>query len=368
MSDRRTGRTSRLLVLVLTLVLVGGLGLLIKATLPGMPAPTSLLTQQRGPDRANAGSESKDGSKSDTKAAGRKSEQSRTPDPLEQATDARNAELGKLAAAAEKQNKLLLVPPKATFKVASFNLLGHSHTSGRNPRKGYGSSGSRMNGAISLLRANHIDVVGLQEFQPSQARQFGSNAREYAVYPPIGTGGYSADNSIAYKRDVFTLVKGGTRPYPYFGGVTRHMPEIVLQHKVTGVKFKFTSYHNAANVGGNQTRHRHRAVDLQVANANANIAAKMPMIITGDMNDRAQYFCSMAGRTAMHAANGGSVAGGCRPPGDIQIDWVMGSPLVEFRDYQVDRSAKSRRISDHNLIIAVATVTGDPRDRPQAQD
>ena len=211
-------------------------------------------------------------------------------------------------------------------------------------------------------------MVGLQEFQPSQARQFGATAREYAVYPPIGTGGYSADNSVAYKRDVFTLVQGGTRPYPYFGGVTRHMPEIVLQHKVTGVKFTFTSYHNAANVGGNQTRHRHRAVDLQAANANANIAAKMPLIITGDMNDRAQYFCSMAGRSAMHAANGGSVSGGCRPPGDTQIDWVMGSPLVEFSDYLVDRSSKGRRISDHNLIVAVATVTGDPRDRPQATD
>ncbi len=356
-------RTRRFLVPLLTLLLVGGLGLLIKISLPRMPSVSSHHSAQRG-----QATKPSTVVKSTVEAASKKAEPARTPDPIEKASDARDAELGKLAAAAEKQNKQLLEPPKATFKVASFNILGHSHTSGRRPRKGYGSAGSRMGGVVALLRSHGIDVVGLQEFQPSQARQFGATAREYAVYPPIGTGGYSADNSVAYKRDVFTLVQGGTRPYPYFGGVTRHMPEIVLQHKVTGVKFTFTSYHNAANVGGNQTRHRHRAVDLQAANANANIAAKMPLIITGDMNDRAQYFCSMAGRSAMHAANGGSVSGGCRPPGDTQIDWVMGSPLVEFSDYLVDRSSKGRRISDHNLIVAVATVTGDPRDRPQATD
>ena len=361
-SPKRSRGVRKVAIPAVALILVAGLGALVKVSLPHLwdgslsNALVKPPSEQPGQQRNHPDSRQND----DTSSAGAK-----VPAELSAAVDQRNEELGDLAKQAEKQNKLLSTPPVATFKVASFNILGNSHTSGKNPRKGFGGAGGRMAGAISMLRAHKIDVVGLQEIQPNQWRQFVGSAREYAIYPPRIVP-FDSDNSIAYRRDMFELVEGGSGAYPYFGGARRNMPEILLRHKKTGVSFVFTSYHNPANVGGNNTSHRNRAAAMQAGKARARIAAKQPLIITGDMNDRASYFCAMVRGSAMHAANGGSGSGGCRPPGNMSIDWVMGSPLVEFSGYVEDRSSKGRRISDHSLIVAVAKVTGNPKDREQA--
>jgi hypothetical protein len=55
-----------------------------------------------------------------------------------------------------------------SFTIASFNVLGHSHTVPGGNRKGYASSGVRMGWALSALQGNGADIVGLQEFQQPQ--------------------------------------------------------------------------------------------------------------------------------------------------------------------------------------------------------
>lgn len=277
-------------------------------------------------------------------------------------------ELGKLAGQAEKFNKMAATPPVAEFVVASYNVLGASHTGGRGGRRHMADGVSRVTRAGQVMLDRKVDVAGLQEFQQSQrvafARAFGDT---YDMYPALHASRRFGQNSVVWRKDRFELVQGGAVSYPYFSGRGRPYPQILLREKRTGVQFWITSYHNpASNAGyGNQARNRSRALGLQIANANKLLEdSKRPMIITGDMNARSDYVCPMVAQTPMRPAQGG----GCAAPHQ-GIDWVMGStPQVEFGDYLHDLTTRRGGMSDHPLILATARVTGLPDDRREAED
>ncbi len=76
-----------------------------------------------------------------------------------------------------KRRGLVLVdgPPPAMdlfFKVASFNILGASHTRGPNRRKRFAGAEARMPGQIQMLESKGVTVAGLQEFQAPQVNSF----------------------------------------------------------------------------------------------------------------------------------------------------------------------------------------------------
>ena len=64
------------------------------------------------------------------------------------------------------------------------------------------------------------------------------------------------------------------------------------------------------------------------------------------------------GGTELEASNGGTVAedGRCTPPRDARIDWVFGTPELDWESHVVDRSALVQRITDHPMIVAKATL------------
>jgi len=88
------------------------------------------------------------------------------------------------------------------------------------------------------------------------------------------------------------------------------------------------------------------------------IAAPVPVIVLGDMNARARFFCAFTETSDMHAAAGGShVDGVCDPPSFTKgIDWIMGSTDVAFAKFRDDYD--TRLATDHPLITAVARITG----------
>lgn len=288
----------------------------------------------------------------DGKAGPRLNERT-TPDITVEAQQRANA-LGKLANQAEKLNKMASEPPVAEIVFASYNVLGSSHK-----RKGFASGTNRMSRAIGWIRRHDIDVIGLQELQPNQRSLFIGRAGEYDIYTPPG--GRFRDDSVAWKSDRFELVEGGHVSYPYFGGRHRPYPQILLREKRSGVQFYVTSYHNPAFEGGTRTR----AMNMQIANANALLArTKRPLIITGDMNERANYVCPMVARTPMRPAQGGGCGADKRA-----VDWVMGSePQVKFTGFQIDWSTEHAKLSDHPMIVGRALVTGLPEDRRDADD
>ena len=228
------------------------------------------------------------------------------------------------------------------------------------------SGARRIGGVIDLLRRHHVDLVSLQEFQRPQVVAFAQHAGEYSMYPGTGARPIDSENSVAWRSDTFELVQAGTRTYPYFGASSRNYPRILLRHRATGVEFWVTSNHNPADTRehGNQERNKARALAMQVADTNALLPHGTPLIVAGDMNDRERYFCTMVGQTPMHAANGGSASGGgCAPPHPIWIDWILGSPQVEFSGYTRDNSPLGG-VSDHPLIVTQVAVTGKPGQKP----
>ena len=109
--------------------------------------------------------------------------------------------------------------------MATFNVLGDSHTGREARRAGMASGPARIRGAVQLLERYGVDVVGLQEFQRPQAVAFTRLAGStYALWSAPG----DTENAIAYRRDRWSLVGAETVAIPYFNGHIRRMPVVRL--------------------------------------------------------------------------------------------------------------------------------------------
>jgi endonuclease/exonuclease/phosphatase family metal-dependent hydrolase len=262
-------------------------------------------------------------------------------------------QLRKQAAEAEKAAKALTA---ASFRVASFNVLGSSHTAGTSRRAGFTSGAARMGMAVNYLRARAVDVVGFQEFEDSQYAAFaGMTAGEYAVWPGRALGPRSIRFSIAWRTSTWSLVDASSVAVPYAGGNYIQMPYVRLQHVASGREVYFANFHNPADtprLGGN-ARWRGIATGIEIGLVNRLRAETgLPVVVTGDMNERAAYFCPMTTQTDLAAANGGSTGDACAPPPAMQVDWIFGSPEIVFSNYAADRAAPVPRITDHPVVQA----------------
>ncbi len=236
-------------------------------------------------------------------------------------------------------------------------MLGASHTRPGGNKPGYASYASRMRWATDLLRGQGVSVAGLQEFERPQLATFRRIAPAWSAYPGSRIGRPMATaNSIVWNTAVWQLVEAHTIDIPYFHGKPVPMPYIKLRHLATGQQVWFANFHNPANVRGPAGRWRAIAVARQANLAQRLSANGTPVIFTGDMNDRAEYFCPMTIRTQMHAANGGSTRAPCKPPPNMRIDWIMGNASVDFDDYRMIRDRRVARITDHPFIGARAVA------------
>lgn len=258
-----------------------------------------------------------------------------------------------------------------TFTLSSFNVLGSTHTMGPNSR--YASGVERMALAIKLLDRHGVDVVGFQEFQIDQFTEFSRLAGDrYGVYPG-GVDRRTVQNSIAWSFESWQFVSGYTIPIPYFDGVEYQMPVVLLQNVLTGQQAWFANFHNPATNRrhkGNQ-KWRTEATTRQIALANRlYYETGLPVFITGDMNEREEYFCRMAAEAPMKAANGGRVRNGvCTPPPyPMPVNWIFGAKQRStFSNYVRDDSRLVNRITDHFVIradVAIPPGTGTPLPPP----
>jgi endonuclease/exonuclease/phosphatase family metal-dependent hydrolase len=240
-------------------------------------------------------------------------------------------------------------PVKTPFTLASFNALGASHTEGRACNKcALPDSTLRTRLATELFRTHGVDVVGLQEFQPAQQRVFSRFMPNWGVWG-------NSDNHVAWDRAKFEFVSGSTFTIPYFGGQPREMPVVRLRSLASGQEMTFISVHNPADVRGNAAQWRAEATRREVA-----VVADLrdeenptPVFMTGDMNERAEFFCAFTADGNMHNAGGGThIDEVCTPPEAPGIDWVFGSTGVEFTGYARITGGKVAVASDHPLVVA----------------
>lgn len=245
-----------------------------------------------------------------------------------------------------------------SFTLASFNLLGHSHTV--NGGRGLPPSVVRTPLAVNALRNNSVDLVGLQEFQaPQMARFMALAGGEYGVYPPASAGVMMHANAVAWRKDTFTLVEQRTFGIPYFFGQTRQMPVVQLEHNATGQRLWLLNVHNPANAHGNAAHWRSQATQIEVNLINQLSAEdeNVPVFFTGDLNDWEGVFCKVTTSTSVKAANGGSTGSPCAPPPrPLAVDWVFGSDFVSFSNYRALRTPEIRRATDHPLVATEVTV------------
>lgn len=248
-----------------------------------------------------------------------------------------------------------------SFTVASFNVLGHSHTVPGGNRPGWAPSSVRMGWAVASLHGHGIDVVGLQEFQAPQLHNFNGRAGgTYEVWPGLAVGHDGVENSLAWRRSMFRAVERHVIGVPYFGGRPKQMPYALLEHVATGQRLWVANFHNPATTKshGNNVRWRRAATAVQIGLANRLATSGHPVFFTGDFNERAEYFCPLTMNTTLKAANGGSTGSPCQPPPRMLVDWIFGSDEVTFSSYRVDLSPHVRRTTDHPLVVAEATVPG----------
>lgn len=243
-------------------------------------------------------------------------------------------------------------PVRPPFKVATFNVLFASHTDGRNPRRAaFAHSTVRTERAVRLFRRSGIDVAGLQELQRSARRTFRRLAPEFGIFA-AGT------TSVVWRKDAFTFVEGHTiRTRSYHGRSTR-TPVVTLSQRATGQHLVVMSAHNPADTRGPAEALSDEATQQQLSEVlrHRRTADPVPLVVLGDMNSRARFFCPFTASGEMHAAAGGShVDDSCEVPSFKKgIDWIMGSTDVVFSRFRDDYD--TRIVTDHPLITAVARV------------
>jgi len=248
---------------------------------------------------------------------------------------------------------------KTEFVISSFNVLGSSHTKGAgSDRPGMAPGTTRIRKVAELLERHDVDVVGFQEFQRDQFNEFKNVAgKEFAIYPGVKLGKSEVVNSIAWRKETWDLVKAEHILIPYFDGNQKKMPVVRLRHKVTGQEAYFANFHNPASTKrwGDQEKWRDVATQKQVDLVNRlRRETGLPVFVTGDMNERDEYYEKMTEQTDMTSAD---TRRDGKPPKSMAIDWIFGTEsMVTFMNYLRDRSPLVKKASDHPMIVSKAVI------------
>jgi hypothetical protein len=253
-------------------------------------------------------------------------------------------------------------PPTLDFTLTTFNVLGASHTARGGTHHGFASGRARANGAAALIAKHRSDVVGFQELQGPQLAAL-QRSTKLEFYPGFSMGHLDTDNSIGWRRDEWTAVEEHVIRIPYFNGGRRAMPVVRLRNDRTGLEAWFANFHNPAETSQfhHQQRFRVAATNIEAALANQLISTGLPVFITGDMNERAAYFCRLTAKAPMVAARGGSNNGRCLVGRPRAVDWIFGSQGVTFSGYVEDRSHLVDVTTDHPVVSARVRITGNAK-------
>lgn len=251
--------------------------------------------------------------------------------------------------------------PATRFHVASFNVLGYNHTAKGGDARGYADGIERMGYAYQILKNHHVNVVGFQELQPQQYERFNQlTGKRWSLYPGDRLERIAMHNSIAWKTSKWEKLDADYLNIPYFEGEPVKMPVVKLRNRKTGRVVYFANFHNPADSYGPAQKWRDQARRKQIELARRKFAEGVPLVITGDMNERDKYFCNMVAKAPMRAANGGRNPkdGPCETPSPMGIDWIFGSRYIGFADYKKVESRLVRKTTDHPFVVTRATIPG----------
>ncbi len=238
------------------------------------------------------------------------------------------------------------------FTVASFNMLGASHT----PNGRYAAYTSRTPRALALLKSRGVDVAGLQEFEQRQADLMLRDTTFKSQFGAFKGGKPDSRNAIIWRDSTMQLLSSDLLPIKYFNGSIIQIPIVLLRQRSTGRTAYFMNTHNPASgvFGyGNQAPYRNYDIGVEKAKIVQLRATGRPVFFTGDFNDRGAAFCPLtANKLAISANSIPSVT--CAYPKQSSIDWIFAAGQARFSWFSYDRYSKDAKISDHPMILARA--------------
>ena len=237
-----------------------------------------------------------------------------------------------------------------TFRMGTFNILGSQHTRGSNR---WAAGTTRAGFTSSLVQGFGLDLVGFQEVQDDQLNVLNARLAGFSVWPSRALGNNGVRLQIAFRDSMFELVEAHSFT-TVFDHQYRPIPVVLLRNRVTGGEFYFMNIHNSPQ---GMVTERASAKRAQIAHINGLLATGTPVIISGDMNEKAPFFCQVGPATGMVAANGGSPSSCVLPPAPVKIDWIMGGGGVSFSGYSLGAGGLVARTSDHEFPHTTVTVT-----------
>jgi endonuclease/exonuclease/phosphatase family metal-dependent hydrolase len=161
--------------------------------------------------------------------------------------------------------------------------------------------------------------------------------------------------AIMWRVDTWDVLAATTFTIP-FVGEQRAQTVVLLQHKASGQQVWFINVHLSPRRPRRDAEgERNAATALLIAQVRELQTTGLPVIVTGDMNEKGEIFCDLALSTGLTAANGGSVVGGCRPP-RARIDWIFGSPALTWTGFGYQEDPEVRQITDHPIAVAQVRV------------
>ena len=243
--------------------------------------------------------------------------------------------------------------PPVTIRTMTFNVLGSQHTAPGGDKPAYAPGRLRAEWGTTLIDETNAGLVGTQEMQPDQVNDYGmSTTGRFAIFPGTADGYSAAPQSLMYKTGSWTPVWTGSISMP-FTDTWRPQPVVRLQDDRTGRQLYWINVHFAA---GNN--HPMRVKDMRILLTEVRTLKKdgLPILVTGDFNEKKWVFCQLVGNTTLRAAQGGSARPKtCSPPSRIRIDWIFGTGGT-FSNWKIFTGPEVVRATDHTVQSASFTI------------
>jgi len=260
------------------------------------------------------------------------------------------------------------------LKVASFNILHSDDAAWK----------ERLKRSTDVLKNKSVDVAGLQEVRPDQNKLFRTSEYGgdiYDMYPTALENPAFSPNPIIWDKSKFELIKTGSIPFKYFGGMNDKAPLVKLEDIATGQQFYFINTHDPADARGEAAHLRYQNALSYAKDLKELSKEGLPIFFSGDFNsgyevrregnDTYQYkrenltYCILTDGTGLWDAYdaASSRKGKCpttnyNPPTPSPgIDHIFLSTNLNVTKYDLSPAGKEKNGSDvHPTVIASVTM------------
>lgn len=245
-----------------------------------------------------------------------------------------------------------------SVRVMTYNVLGSNHTKPGGDAAEYAPARLRTEWESAIIAADSSGLVGTQEAQPDQIADFGQAlGGAYTIYPGSAQGYDATPQSLMFRTSAWTRVWQDSISIPFESG-WRPQPVVRLKNKATGAQLYFVNVHFTPGSATARHNDRVKAMDVLVAEITTLEKDKLPIVLTGDFNEKDWVYCQITSRTDLRAASGGTNVGGkCTPPSSERVDWIFGTG-GSWSAYSLGDGPEIQRTSDHAVQLSTLTLGG----------